>query len=543
MQYKLVKEMVQDLYSRPNVFHLDVEQLRRESEKYGIKTEFGNYNFSSSVRNRSAWATVYFGSERVRTKKLNPYQKEIVKNLPLTLEKLRGYLKRAPFVCVERKMGQNSEFTPHCTAYVSIHRKDCVRIAYMWTALLFDPEPDKEPHLYLVQIPEWQERERQILVFPEEGVTFVLGSDYLGEIKKGFLRMAMWFAKERGMLGIHAGAKLLRAKDSSGKIKRYSMLLFGLSGTGKTTHSCHHHYLNEEGEGVEIIQDDVVFLKEDGSILGTEKGFFLKTDIDPENQPLIYRAATQKDTVLENVMVDYQGKVYFLDDTLTGNGRGVIQRTDLGKENITDSINSPPLSELDGMIIAFITRRNTVLPIVSKLTPEQGAAAFMLGESIETSASDPRRIGESVRVVGTNPFIVGDETEEGNIFYRILKKNEDKLQCYLLNTGGVGEIVEEDENGNKVVRQPVTRVEIKEMAYIIRGIARGVIKWQRDPIWGTETPRKVEGVNIERFSPEKFYTPEQIKAYVEKLKKERIEYIKSFPNLDKKIVSAVENTG
>jgi hypothetical protein len=35
------------------------------------------------------------------------------------------------------------------------------------------------------------------------------------------------------------------------------------------------------GEGIEIVQDDVVFLKKDGSAYGTEKGFFLKTDIDP----------------------------------------------------------------------------------------------------------------------------------------------------------------------------------------------------------------------------------------------------------------------
>lgn len=90
----------------------------------------------------------------------------------------------------------------------------------------------------------------------------------------------------------------------------------------------------------------------------------------------------------------------------------------------------------------FITRRNTIVPIVSKLTPEQ-AAAFMLGESIETTASDPCRAGESVRVVGTNPFIIGDETKEGHIFYRLLKRNGDKIQCYLLNTGGVGEIIEE----------------------------------------------------------------------------------------------------
>jgi phosphoenolpyruvate carboxykinase (ATP) len=48
---------------------------------------------------------------------------------------------------------------------------------------------------------------------------------------------------------------------------------------------------------------------------------------------------------------------------------------------------------------------------------------FMLDESIITSAADPTKAGQSVREVGTNPFIVGSEGEEGNIFYRIIKRN------------------------------------------------------------------------------------------------------------------------
>jgi len=38
-----------------------------------------------------------------------------------------------------------------------------------------------------------------------------------------------------------------------------------------------------------------------------------------------------------------------------------------------------------------------------------------------------------------------------------------------LNTGGVGERREEGKNGNKILKQAVLRVEIPEMAAIIRG--------------------------------------------------------------------------
>jgi phosphoenolpyruvate carboxykinase (ATP) len=193
------------------------------------------------------------------------------------------------------------------------------------------------------------------------------------------------------------------------------------------------------------------------------------------------------------------------------------------------------------MIVIVITRRNTVVPIASKLTPEQAAAAFMLGESIETSAGDPRRAGESVREVGTNPFIVGSEAEEGNWFYEFVKRHENKIQCYLLNTGGVGERREEGKDGNKVLKQAVLRVEIPEMAAIIRGIARNDIEWEPDPYFGTLVPRKVNGVQMKKFDLSNFYSQDQIEAYVKKLKEERISWLNGFEGLNPAIIKAFES--
>ena len=188
----------------------------------------------------------------------------------------------------------------------------------------------------------------------------------------------------------------------------------------------------------------------------------------------------------------------------------MVHREDLG-ELASESIDLPPASELDRLLICFITRRNTILPPVAKLTPAQGAAAFMLGESVHTSGSNPRRAGESIREVGTNPFIIGDEAFEGNRFYEILCNNADKIDCYQLNTGGVGEILEVDERtGERIPTQQVKRVAIAEMAAIIRGIVREEIEWEDEPIWGTQLPKAVEGVTLDSFNPHHFYTQEQI---------------------------------
>ncbi len=513
-------------------------QLRRMAEHYGVRTEFGSVNFSSSVRNRSKDRTVILGPPDLLDKNPNPDQQRIIRELPQTLDKVHRYIQHCPIVCTARAMGSNHEFAPHCTMYVSTHRKDSIRLSYMWYQTMYEPRLARGPEMNLVYIPEWQEKDRQALVFPEIGVTYVLGTDYFGEAKKGFLRMAMWFAKARGMLGLHAGAKLITARTSNGKLKRYGMLLLGLTATGKTTHAGHTHDLDREGEEVHLVQDDVVFFKPDGSALGSENGLFIKTDsLEDGSQPILYKAAKSPRTIFENVMVDYLGRVYMSDEVLTGNGRAVIQRADLG-ELASPSINLPPVEELDALVIAFITRRNTILPPVAKLTPAQGAAAFMLGESVHTTGSDPTRVGESIRVVGTNPFICGDEAHEGNRFYEFISNHPDKIQCYQLNTGGVGEIIETNDRGEKVEVQTVDRVEIPEMAAIIRGIVREEIEWEDEPHWGTQVPAVCEGVDLSRFETSKYYTQEQIDAYVEELRRERLDHLHSFNGLHPDILNA-----
>jgi len=208
---------------------------------------------------------------------------------------------------------------------------------------------------------------------------------------------------------------------------------------------------------------------------------------------------------------------------------------------ISNNINLPSVDSMDGLIIAFITRRHTVVPLAAKLTPEQAAAVFMLGESIETSAGDPKRAGESIREVGTNPFIVGDKSYEGNWFYDFVKRHEGKVRCYQLNTGGVGEIIEKQPDGSKVFKRKVLRVEIPEMAAIIRGIARGTNKWSKDKYWNLEVPASVQGADLSKYDVEKFYDVDDVIRQISDLRSERVKYIESFSALDEAIINAAKN--
>jgi len=535
-----VGEFARQLYHYRNVTHLSASQAREMARPFGQVTEFGSLSFHSNVRNRSAGLTVYVGGDSVSQRSLTSRQQAILDGIPDTLVRVHRYLDRAPVVCTQRTMGDNSLFNPRCTVFVSTYAKDTVRIPYMWGETLPAYRPQLPgPEFSLIYVPEWPEKDRQILVFPEDGVTLVLGSDYMGEAKKGFLRMAMWSAKQQGMLGVHAGSKIVEALHPDGKLRRYSMLLFGLSATGKTTHSCHTHGLDGEGEGMDVVQDDVCFLRDDGSSLGTERGFYLKTEgLDLHSQPLLYHAAVQTDTIFENVMVDAEGHVDFEDETITSNGRGVVQMAHFAP-HASDSINTPPVSELDALLLIFITRRNTVVPVISKLDPEQAAAAFMLGESIESSAGDPKRVGESVRVVGTNPFIIGDEAAEGNWLYDFLQAHADRVQAYLINTGGVGEIREKLPDGTSQVHREVTRIQIPETSALFRAIVRGRVDWVDEPYFGTQVPAHIEGADIRRFDIESHYSRDEIEGYVEALKRERREYLDRFPTLNPAIAKAL----
>jgi len=295
------------------------------------------------------------------------------------------------------------------------------------------------------------------------------------------------------------------------------VLLFGLSATGKTTLTCHHHWLDKrKGEGVVIRQDDVVLMQQDSSCLGTEDNFYIKTEgLEPENQPLLYRAAISKNALFENVKILPDGHVDFFDETITSNGRGVVLRKEIGYAD--DSID---LERVD--MILFITRRKTIVPPIAKLNEEQGSAFFMLGESIGSSASDVDP-GKPVREVGTNPFIIGPKDEEGNRFYELLKKNK-HVDCYLLNTGRVG--MNNKDSGEKIT--------VHDSAVIIKEIARGTVRWKKDPDWGYDVLDHCPGVDVSKFHPEKHYTREEYLKLTEELRKERRDWLSQFKKLDPK---------
>ena len=483
-------------------FNPSEEEMRGICLKKGGVTKYGSLHFRTKIKGRGAKLTEIIEEEP---------SKEQLK----TIGKVAEYLKGKKLIQVDRQMCIDKPC--YCRAYVSA---DYPHIAYMWGRMLFEDVEIDRPDFTTVQIPEWPET--KVLAEAKTGITFVLGSDYTGEMKKANLRMAMYKTKQAGGLGLHAGSKLIRTIGKDGKLKERGVLLFGLSATGKTTLTCHHHWLDSsKGEEVVIRQDDVVLMQKDSSCIGTEKNFYIKTDgLEAKYQPVLYEAALSKNALFENIMVKDGGKIDFFDTSLTTNGRAVVLRREM---KYTDRSIDLPKTHM----MIFITRRNTIVPPVARLTKEQGAAFFMLGESIGSSASDVDP-GKSRRVVGTNPFIIGSRDEEGNRFYDILKANP-HAECYLLNTGGIGE-------GGIGKGEKIT---VHDSATIIKEVARGTVEWKKDPGWGYEVLGGCPDVEASRFHPENHYTKERYTELTEELRKERKAWLAQFEELYPEIKDAI----
>ncbi|MGD9486764.1 MAG: phosphoenolpyruvate carboxykinase (ATP) [Calditrichaceae bacterium] len=535
---KFYNELIPILNGK-NIRTVDMGWLERQARSFANKTNYGSYVWSSKISNRLAAKTVYLGSEKVRLPKPTAEHLKLIENAPEQLEKVLHLVKTLPFVHVRRQMGNNDKFNPVCDFYVSTVDPKNVRLAYMWGSTMFDVSSRPGPNFIMIHIPEEHMLRSQILALPEYNLNIALGSDYLGEDKKGFLRQAMWRADEQGMLGLHSGSKIVKVRDPrEGRLKKYGVFLFGMTATGKSTWSCHQLGLDQErGETTEVGQDDITFLAPDGSALGSENNFYVKTDVMPDQQEAMYNALIDKSALIENVMLDAKGDLDFLDESLCGNGRAVVFREKLrvkrGNKLINISaptINLPTLDEMDGLIFAFITRRNTIMPFAQELTPEQGVLAYLWGESTHSYASSPEKAGESVRIVGTDPFIIGSRGKKVNRFHDIIMmlvdKYPGKIRFMMYNTGGMGEIIEDiEENGSirkKMVRK-TDRVPLSLMAAIQRGDLRGTNTYE-DGILGTKSIVAVEGKPIPEYDISNFYTPEQIDYYIKDLVDGRKKY-------------------
>ncbi len=493
------------------------QRLRELTEKMpnSTVTEFGNVNVKAKVDSRSTRSTFIVADSTNATKQtITRAEYDRVAALQ------DSYMATADLVVVDGYIGSDPEFRTRARLVMEAANAN---VAGMQKQLYYpvddnyDPaefEPDTmviyTPNITVPGYPD----DRLIAVDLNSNITRVFNSDYFGESKKGGLRMWNNIIYNRGGLALHAGCKVMPHNGHPAAV-----LIVGLSGTGKTTTT----FTSQLGS--KPAQDDFVALMPGGVVRTSENGCFAKTfGLDPEFEPAIYNATTKPDAYLENVSVDANGTVDFFDTSYTKNGRTTWPFS---------YVDPWPGNEVPAAEFLLILNKNeNIVPAVARLDTEQAAAYFMLGETTGTSAGGKDEDGKFLRVPGTNPFFPRDMADMGNRMLELLDSRE--LRVFVLNTGLVGGT---DEALSKKVTIPYSSA-------IVQGIVEGTIEWTADPDFGYEIAASVPGVDdTEILQPRRLYERqgrlEEYDAMVARLKRERREYLASFPRLDDAIAKSI----
>jgi len=355
-----------------------------------------------------------------------------------------------------------------------------------------------------------------------EMVKFVKNSNYFGEWKKGVFAGEDWRVKQnKDAIFLHAGCRQDYLEMACGGYETQNSLFVALSANGKTTTTC--KILARKGEEKSwLIQDDGGALREDGSFHGFEPGgIFVKTDgLNPGDQSEAYYGCLKQSTFLENIYIDKNRDIDFYNIETTSNGRAVIERlhfTHASKDINVDKIHN-----------IFLITRGNIIPAISKLTPEQATAFMVLGQAMESSAGDPTQAGKIKNEFFYDPFIAGDKSEHANLFYNILKKNP-QINCYILNTGGIGE-------GSRY-----HDISLNITMGILDSVLRGGLKdWIKSEATGMLVLKSVRTVDSLYMHPEILFLKENFDKRQKELWKTRTEELKKYPGLNKKVLKAFE---
>jgi phosphoenolpyruvate carboxykinase (ATP) len=308
----------------------------------------------------------------------------------------------------------------------------------------------------------------------------ILGTEYAGEMKKGVFTIMNYLMPKHGLLSMHCSAT---ADPKTNK----SSVLFGLSGTGKTTLSADPKR--------RLIGDDEHVWGDDG-IFNIEGGCYAKTiDLTPESEPDIFQAL-QFGSVLENVVFDDEGHhVDFHDTSITQNTRGAYP-IEFIRNAKTPCVAGHPTD-----IIFLTCDAFGVLPPVSRLSPEQAMYHFISGYTAKVAGTEMGVTEPSATFSACfgAPFLVWHPAKYAELLGA--KMQEHKVNVWLVNTGWAG--------GSYGVG---SRIKLKFTRAIIDAIHSGALAHattQMDPIFGFNVVTAVPDVPSEILVPEESWADKE----------------------------------
>ena len=300
----------------------------------------------------------------------------------------------------------------------------------------------------------------------------ILGTQYAGEMKKAVFTIMNYLMPKRGVLSMHCSATV---EPTTGA----SSVLFGLSGTGKTTLSA--------DPTRELIGDDE-HCWSDAGIFNIEGGCYAKAIyLTREAEPQIFDAL-RFGSVLENVVYDEADHhVDFADGSITENTRGAYPIEFIPNARI------PCIASHPTHLIFLTCDAFGVLPPVSRLTPEQAEYHFISGYTAKVAGTEVG-VTEPEATFSPcfgGPFLVWHPGKYAQLLSSRITRHNAKV--WLVNTGWSG--------GPYGVGH---RIKLSDTRAILEGIHGGHLTEapsEREPFFGLDIVTECPGVAKDMLVP------------------------------------------
>lgn len=340
----------------------------------------------------------------------------------------------------------------------------------------------------------------------------ILGTQYAGEMKKAVFTLMNYLMPKREILSMHCSAT---ADRETGR----SSVLFGLSGTGKTTLSADPRRL--------LVGDDEHCWTDSG-IFNIEGGCYAKAIfLTREAEPQIFDAL-RFGAVLENVVYDEADHhVDFANTSITENTRGSYPI------EFIENAKIPCVADHPTDVIFLTCDAFGVLPPVSRLTPEQAEYHFISGYTAkvagtEVGVTEPQA---TFSPCFGGPFLMWHPSKYAELLSDNIRKHNTRV--WLINTGwsggayGVG-----------------SRIKLSYTRAMVDAIHAGELTdapVQTDPVFQVGTVTECPGVPSELLVPKNSWSDQS--AYVATANKLAQLFVDNFATYADGVREAVKNAG
>jgi phosphoenolpyruvate carboxykinase (ATP) len=268
------------------------------------------------------------------------------------------------------------------------------------------------------------------LVDEKHNVMVNLGMRYFGERKKGTLTMAWTSGIRIGMAACHGGIKELdfsTCEDSKyHKFGKRSIAFYGLSGTGKSSHTNSHDNAGTMPKGVSkvVLHDDAFQIDLKNKVCRAwEPTLFDKTDSRPVDHPDWKYCLS----LMNHAILNLDGKrIPVGQDLRNSNGRALLDRSLLG--NYVNRCAFPKA-------LCWLMK-DSVLPPILKFKDKNLAVA--MGAALMTQRNRAENVTEEdlkklVFEPFANPFRVYELYRDVEAFLNVV---ENGAECYCFNSRG-----------------------------------------------------------------------------------------------------------